>query len=177
MAVPVLILGPSGTGKTYSLRPVKGFDGYYVTKDGKVWSAKQSGKWLYPTISSNGYLTVGLMSNGRRLRRYVHRLVAEAWITNPDGLPEVNHKDENKTNNTVENLEWCTSRYNSNYGTRNKRISKPVINIDTGHRFESTLQAAKSVNVSPSMITEVCHHNPRRKTAGGYRWKFEREVV
>lgn len=70
---------------------------------------------INPTTTSGGYLTTTY--------GFVHRLVAQVWLTNPDNLPCVNHKDEDKTNNSIENLEWCSYEYNANYGTRNKKIS------------------------------------------------------
>lgn len=76
-------------------------------------------KILKPYIKEDGYVVVCLTKNRRIKWHRVHRLVAEAFINNPDNLPEVNHKDENKLNNRVDNLEWCTSSYNKNYGTRN----------------------------------------------------------
>ena len=75
------------------------------------------------TKTRQGYLTVTLHINGKTVRIFVHRLVAMAFIPNPENLPCVNHKDEVKTNNNVDNLEWCTREYNNNYGTRNERIS------------------------------------------------------
>lgn len=156
------------------LKPIQGFIGYYVSKNGKVWSEKRN-QWLKASVSNCGYLTVGLKVGGKTYRKYVHRLVADAWIPNPHNLPQVNHIDEDKTNNSVENLEWCSAKYNSNYGTRNKRIRKPVINLTTGERFDSTCDAAKSVGISESLISEVCSHNPRRKTAGGCVWAYVKE--
>ena len=74
-------------------------------------------------MDSKGYLQVELRDDyGKRKIKKVHRLVAETFIPNPDNLPEVNHKDENKQNPSVSNLEWCTSKYNSNYGIRKERI-------------------------------------------------------
>ena len=156
------------------LRPIQGFSGYSVSQDGRVWSDKRN-KWLKPRKSNCGYLTVGLTAHGKTYRKYIHRLVAAAWIQNPNNLPQVNHIDEDKTNNSVDNLEWCSARYNSNYGTRNSRICKPVVNLTTGERFESTCAAAKSVGISESLISEVCSHNPRRKTASGCMWAYMRE--
>lgn len=72
--------------------------------------------------SGNRYLKVALYKNGVKTYYSVHRLVAEAFLPNPEGKPQVNHIDENKLNNNVENLEWCTSRYNCNYGNRNSKI-------------------------------------------------------
>ena len=79
---------------------------------------------LKPRIITHGYLSVALYKNGIRKDYKLHRLVAQHFIPNPENKPEVNHKDENKTNNCVDNLEWCTHLYNSNYGTRPERIGK-----------------------------------------------------
>lgn len=87
------------------------YDNYIVYSDGKVWS-KRYKRFLKGNIV-RGYLVVCL----NHKMKLVHRLVAESFIPNPDNLPQVNHKDENKLNNSVENLEWCDAKYNTNYGT------------------------------------------------------------
>ena len=88
-------------------------------------TGKQAPKIMYPKISSDGYYNLGLRDvNGKRCWLRVHRLVALTYLPNPSNLPEVNHKDENKLNNHVSNLEWCTTFYNCNYGNRNKHISE-----------------------------------------------------
>lgn len=84
---------------------------------------------LKPTKDEKGYLHVGLCKDGGQITRRVHRLVAEAFIDNPNELPEINHKDENKENNAVDNLEWCTSSYNNNYGSVNASRSKTLKEI------------------------------------------------
>lgn len=87
---------------------IKGFEGRYaVTEDGQVWSYK-SNRFLSPYLNQRGYLLVDLCGDGFRKQYRVHRLVAEAFIPNPLGLETVNHKDEVKTNNHVDNLEWMT---------------------------------------------------------------------
>ena len=158
-----------------ALVPISGFDGYFVGMDGSIWSGKQSGRWLKPSVNKHGYLTVGLHRNGKRYRKYIHRLVAEAFIPNPLNMPQVNHKDEDKSNNYVENLEWCTAEYNSNHGTRNARIAKPVINLDSGISYASATEASKRLGISESQISEVCSHKPKRLTAGGFHWAFAKD--
>lgn len=107
-------------------RSVKCYEGLYdVSSYGNIRRLLKNGK-IKPiklVTTQSGYVVVTLCNKGQRVVA-VHRLVAEAFIPNPDNLPQVNHKDEDKTNNNVENLEWCTSKYNNNYGTRCERISK-----------------------------------------------------
>lgn len=81
------------------------------------------GQLISPAITKDGYLKVSLSKNHKRYYFRVHRLIAKTFIPNLNNYPEINHKDENKLNNNVDNLEWCTSKYNCNYGTRNKRLS------------------------------------------------------
>ena len=95
---------------------------YYVTEDGQVWSEK-SHKFLSQSMRG-AYLRVNLFIDGEIKSISVHRLVAETFIPNPNNLPLVNHIDENKLNNSVENLEWVSAQQNANYGTRNEKISQ-----------------------------------------------------
>lgn len=127
-------------------RDVVGYEGLYkVNNKGDVKSVDRyifrrgtynliKGHKLAKTPFRNGYIKAVLCKNGKVKQALVHRLVAEAFIENPLNLPQINHKDENVKNNCVENLEWCTSKYNANYGTRNKRqsqkVSKPVNQYD-----------------------------------------------
>lgn len=108
------------------MKDIKGYEGSYaVTEEGQVWSYK-SNKFLKPVNAGYGYLVVCLRKDGKHTNKRIHRLVAEAYLPNPEGKAEVNHKDEDKTNNCVANLEWVSSKENCNYGTRNKRISETV---------------------------------------------------
>lgn len=102
--------------------PVQGYEDYQISTEGNIISMKKQ-RYLKPLSNGKGYLMIGLYKDGKRKAHKIHRLVAQAFIPNPDGLLEINHKDENKYNNTVSNLEWCDRRYNANYGTIKKRIS------------------------------------------------------
>ena len=97
--------------------------------------------------TTDGYLSVMLYKNGKPTDYKVHRLVATAFVFNPDNLPEVNHKDENKENNHSDNLEWCDHLYNSNYGTRGERIggkhSRSVQCVETGIVYSSVAKASR----------------------------------
>lgn len=122
---------------------IKGYEGLYaVTKDGKVWSHRNK-KFLKACEASGGYLLVQLCNKGHCKTFLVHRLVAEAYIPNPDNLPFVNHKDENKQNPDASNLEWCTSLYNNNYGTRKSR--------DAAHKTGKTLSAETKQKISDAL--------------------------
>nr|DAI25814.1 MAG TPA: homing endonuclease [Caudoviricetes sp.]DAO10461.1 MAG TPA: homing endonuclease [Caudoviricetes sp.] len=115
-------------------KPLLGFDkDYRVTENGDIISMdyRRSGKpkKLAPQRNVHGYAIIKLMKGGKDITYRVHRLVAMAFVPNPEKLPCINHKDENKLNNNPNNLEWCDNRYNNNYGTRNKRISKSVTKV------------------------------------------------
>lgn len=116
-------------------KDVQGYEGrYQVSNFGRVRSLGipyHKGKILKPFFDSKGnYLFIGLHKNKKVEQTYIHRLVAQTFIPNPDNLPQVNHKNEVKTDNSVDNLEWCTCKYNSNYGNAKKnmiisRLSNP----------------------------------------------------
>lgn len=135
--------------------PIK-YDGYEISNLGRVKSYKvdkKNGKIMKPYHDTKGYLQIDLSLDGRkrqnRVHLFIHRLVAEAFIPNPDNLPQVNHKDENKENNCVDNLEWCTNEYNCRYGTHTERVGakqrKPIYSIDKNGDIEhfSGIRVAK----------------------------------
>ena len=111
-------------------RPIDGFPLYYISPCGQVLSLKQSKpRILRPVVNTDGYKAVGLTrGDGLHTTAKIHRLVAGAYIPNPYKFPCVNHKDENKQNNNVTNLEWCSHKYNNSYGTKPMRISQKMTN-------------------------------------------------
>lgn len=162
-------------------KDIEGYEGLYqVSNLGRVKSLKfGKEKILKPRDNGIGYLKVILFKDGKGKHLYVHRLVAQAFIKNPENLPQINHKDENPENNFVENLEFCDAKYNSNYGTRNERIiknrngknaSKKVICVETNIIYHSVREAQRQTGIQNSHITECCKGN--RKSAGNYHWKY-----
>lgn len=153
----------------------------------------KKGHLLHPSILKCGYAQVKLQYKGKRKHFYLHRLIAEAFIENPNNLPYINHKDENKTNNNVSNLEWCTFEYNINYGTRNKRAGEKVAGSknpqykfgkDTSRaipirqysltgefikEYDCAATAMRETGINQCTIRAVA--NGKRKTAGGYLWQ------
>ena len=160
-------------------KDIEGFEGLYqVSNLGKVKSLNynhtKKEKILKHGSDRVGYLRVNLCKEGKRKTYQVHRLVAQAFIPNLENKPQVNHKDEDKTNNKVENLEWMTRRENINYGTRNERCSKPIygINIRTNEKIEfpSTMEAQRN-GFDQSHIVDCL--KGRNKSHKGYKWFYK----
>ena len=158
------------------MKDVVGYENLYaVTSCGKVWSYRRQ-KFLTPSANEKGYLYVSLYKNGEQKRYRIHRLVAEAYLPNPNNLLQVNHKDENKANNCLQNLEWCNAKYNVNYGTGTKRSANsrkiPILQYDLNGNFirewGCTADAAKEFK---GHICECLRG--RRKTAANYIWKYK----
>ena len=168
-------------------KPVVGYEGKYeVSNTGKVRSLNyhRSGlaKELAQKIDKYGYCVVTLCSNGQHKSLTVHRLVAIAFIDNPNHFPQINHKNERKDDNCVENLEWCTQLYNANYGTRNIRamdnrhtgkFRKKVVQLKEGkvvNEYVSLAEASRQTGIYYKMISRVaCGERARTH---GYEWKF-----
>ena len=160
---------------------IKGYEGQYQVSDqGRVKSLKFGKERIRkPSRDTYGYLFVNLCKNGEKKMYLVHRLVAKTFIPNPYNLQEVNHKDENKTNNSVQNLEWCDSKYNNNYGTRNKRISekcsKMVLQFTKDGEFvkewKSMTDVERTLNYSQGNISNCC--TGRYKSAYNFIWKYK----
>lgn len=172
-------------------KDIKGFEGcYQISNFGRVKAlAREVGggrrlkeKMLHFS-PSNGYKVAHLYKNGVQKNFSVHRLVGEAFIPNPENKPCINHKDENKLNNHVNNLEWVTQKENANYGTKNARSglkhAKATIQYDLKgnkiKRWESASAAARYFNVQACSISAVCKR--RNETSCGYIWRYESEVA
>lgn len=154
-------------------KKVKGYEEYYIDEVGNVYSQK-SRRYINQQKGRDGYYYVQLCKDGERKRIAVHRLVAMNFIENPSNLPMVNHKDENRENNEVGNLEWCTEKYNTNYGSARakqaKAVSKEVVCIETGEVFLSQIDAMESKNIRSNHISDCCVG--KKQTCGGYHWRF-----
>jgi len=181
-------------------KPIKGYEGYYeISNRGRVKSLERdiwNGHNYYkskeiimkPAPNSDGYPQIPLCMNGKSTSIAIHRLVAIAFIPNPNNLPMVNHKDGDKTNNLPYNLEWCTNRDNIIHGFRilgrrpshlgkfgyDNHLSKEVIQLDLNgneiNRFGSTREVERETGFQHSNISACCIG--KRHTSYGYRWKY-----
>ena len=179
-------------------KEIKGFDGYMVSNLGNIKSlerdiirkSKLGNEYVYhlqekvlsKRKDKDGYELVNLFNDGKQITLKVHRLVAEAFIDNPNNLPIINHKDCDTSNNSVDNLEWCDYSYNNSYldagHKRALKKGKPLIAYKDGKevgRFISSYEAAKVLNCSSGNIRSnlrgVCHIN----TVKGYTFKYRGE--
>lgn len=170
---------------------VKEYEGFYqVSNLGNVKSLNRlvllynggqytrKGQKLKLLLSKDGYYQVHLLRNGIAKTVKVHRLVASAFIPNPNNFAEVNHKNEIKTDNRVENLEWCTQEYNKRYGTatrrRTEKISVKVAQYDLDNTliqiWDSMREAERKTKILNQSISLCC--KGKRKKAGGYAWRY-----
>ena len=172
---------------------IKGYEGLYqINKKGEIKSLKKKHRTydtiLKPKKTKDGYYEVTLYKNGKPEYLRVHRLVAINFIEKIEGKDVINHKDGNKINNNVNNLEWVTIQENKdhairtgleNFNGKNNPKAKSIIQYDKkGNyiaKYETLRDAMKITKINETNISMVC--NKRRKTAGGYVWKFDKEVV
>ena len=165
-------------------KDIPNYEGLYqVSNLGRVKSFRKSTKhyWqdeyiLKPTTSENGYCNVTLYDKTVRHKFLVHRLVADAFIPNPDNLPQINHKDENPLNNAVDNLEWCTAEYNNAYGTAKIRAidtkSHPIEQLNIDGKviaiYRSVRIACEIIGVKKSSLGYALRNGTNCK---GYFWR------
>ena len=160
------VIGYEGLYKVSDLRRVKSLN-YRSTGEEMVLKQRKR---------KDGYLQVRLCKEGKVKYYKVHRLVAQAFIPNPENYPVINHKDENPSNNCINNLEWCTQKYNCNYGARNKKIAKSQSNsvmcIETNTIYISAHDAQRKTGICVAHICACARHKKRHYTAGGYHWEY-----
>lgn len=154
-------------------KDIEGTDGkYQISNLGRVYNTKHK-RFLKGGVSPTGYMRVVLTIEGKRVYKNIHRLVAEAFIPNPDNLPFVNHINEEKLDNSLQNLEWCTQEHNNTWGSKASRILQYDKQGNFIAEYQSRVYAAKAVGTSADAITQCCCGNNR--TAAGYIWKYKEE--
>lgn len=161
-------------------KDIEGYEGFYqISNLGRVKALGNGGsnaskekilKQGKNRKNKYGYLQVKLFKNGNGKKYFIHRLVAQAFIPNPQNLEQINHIDEDKTNNNVINLEWCDHKYNINFGTRTKKTSKQVLCLETGKIYPSTMEIERQLGFSQGNISSAC--TGRLKQAYGFHWKY-----
>lgn len=163
-------------------RPIEGYEGLYeVSNTGKIVACEKIDKngnlrkrKVLKIFKRKGYYIVQIGGIGNKKTYSVHRLVAKAFIPNPDNFPQVNHKDENKLNNHVNNLEWCTPYYNIHYGTAIMRKSQGIIQLSKSHEiintYTSIKDASRQTGIPETTIQNAVHG--RKDTAGGFVWRY-----
>lgn len=148
-----------------------------LVKRSKQGNFYKKGRLLKPRDNTYGYLVIAL---NRQINK-VHQLIAKTFIPNINNYPYINHKDGNKVNNCVENLEWCTARYNAIHAIQNglNNVRKPVLQYDLDNNFikeyPSMLDVQRKTGITTGNISTVCNGN--RNTAGGYKWKFKKQTI
>lgn len=150
-------------------KPVRGYEHYQISNDGEVMNPE--GRILKPFMAGAGYLSIGLFSDTTKTKRYIHRMVAEAFCRNPNGHKEVNHKDGNKHNNHADNLEWCSRTDNLLHScyALNQHV-KAVQCIETGVVYPAIKIAACLTGTSPHGISMCCEG--KQKRSNKLHWRY-----
>jgi hypothetical protein len=162
-------------------KDISGYEGLYqISNHGRVKSLERNEKFckrpesiLKTFLCGSGYQEIILKNKEGRKPKLIHRLVAEAFIPNEEGKREVNHKDGNKTNNEVSNLEWVTPSENQSHSHKVLKVQsfkRKVICVESGEKYESIKEAAEKNNLQTTLIWKCC--NGTQKTTGGYHWKY-----
>ena len=175
-------------------KDIPGYKGFYQASNlGRIkrMAAGKIREHILKQFRVGEYMSVGPSVNNVRTQRRVHRLVAMAFIPNPNRFPCINHKDENKLSNTVANLEWCDVKYNCNYGTsilrcsesrKNNKYSKKVEKVDRQGNIVAiypSLKECKRNGYNAQIISQLCNQKSgcRYKTHKGYFWRFHKDNV
>lgn len=171
---------------------IEGYEGLYeISNYGNVRSLnyKHTGviSLLKPGLTKQGYLRTDLYKNNKSKHCLIHRLVAKAFIPNPNNFPQINHKDENPLNNHVDNLEWCTAKYNCNYGSHNEKVSKtlqevkdsiPIKQYDLQGNFIKEWKGAREIErilgYNQANIRRCCEYHGRY--IKGFQWRYSSET-
>ena len=158
------------------IKDIKGYEGLYaITDKGEVYSYRRKKNMKLET-TANGYVRVNLYKDGKTVHYLVHRLVAEAFIANPNNLPCVNHKDYNREHNTADNLEWCSYEYNNQYSkcveamanAHKKQVKQMKPNGELIKIWDSCADAERALGIK----NVYRGANGTRKTVGGYKWEY-----
>lgn len=180
-------------------KDVKGYEGLYqISNTGRIKSLnyRHTGKEkiLRPDTTKKGYLRVALCKDGKIKNFRINRLVALHFIPNPNNLPQVNHKDEDKTNNYVENLEWCSIKYNNIYNDRHKKVAEkntngkcsiPVVQIDSTtnkviNAYPSAMEAERQGRFNNGSINQCCKNKYKKEGNNiykGYKWQYLHDYI
>lgn len=165
-------------------RDIPGYEGLYqVSNFGQVKSLPKrkgrgfgyatSEKILRHSVNSRGYCNIVLCKNGKTETFAIHRLVAENFIDNSLGLPEVDHQDRDKTNNHVGNLRWVTRLENN----LNRQNGFPVVCVETGIVYDNAATAGKENGLAATSILACCKNRPHHHTCGGYHWRYHEKIA
>ena len=173
-------------------KDIKGYENLYkVSNFGRVKNVKTQ-TIKVATKCKNGYLYIDLYKNNERVKRTVHRIVAETFLDNKNGFTDINHIDGNKLNNNVDNLEFCDRSHNLKEAYRlklrkkvksmlnkkdylcpnSKKVNQYDINGNFIREWGSTMQIERELKIKHSNISACCLKNRKYKTAGGYRWEY-----